>query len=65
MQTPTIVITLELGQPIKTEVKGIQGEGCQALTKPLADLGTVERFTPKPEFYDQPIAQTNTLTQNL
>ncbi|MBM0745007.1 DUF2997 domain-containing protein (plasmid) [Phormidium sp. CLA17] len=65
MQTPTIIITLELGQSIKTEVKGVQGEGCKALTKPLAELGTVEKFTPKPEFYDQPIVQTNTLTQSL
>lgn len=65
METPTIIITLELGQPIQTEVKGAQGQSCKALTKPLEDLGTVESFTPKPEFYDQSATQTNTITQSL
>lgn len=62
---PTIVVTLKLGQPIQAEVKNVQGGGCKALTRPLEALGQVEQFTPKPEYYDQSVAQTNTINQSL
>jgi Protein of unknown function (DUF2997) len=62
---PTIKLTLELGKPMAIEVIGAQGSSCQALTKPLEQLGVVENFTTKPEFYAQPVTTTTTVTQSL
>jgi hypothetical protein len=62
---PTIKITLKLGEPIAIEVSGVQGTGCKALTKPLEQLGQVEQFTEKPEFYSQAVTSSQTVTQSL
>jgi hypothetical protein len=43
----------------------VQGSGCKALTKPLEQLGQVEQFTEKPEFYGQTVASSQTVTQSL
>ncbi|MDX2213972.1 MAG: hypothetical protein SFY66_11860 [Oculatellaceae cyanobacterium bins.114] len=64
-EQPTIIVKLKLGQPIHTEVKGMKGEGCKALTKPLQAMGDVENFTAKPELYEQPATQTNVIQQRL
>jgi hypothetical protein len=62
---PTITITLKLGEPIAIEVSGVQGSGCKALTKPLEQLGEVEQFREKPEFYSQTVTSSQTITQSL
>jgi hypothetical protein len=62
---PTITITLKLGEPIAVEVSGVQGSSCKALTKPLEQLGQVEQFTEKPEFYSQAVTSSQTVTQSL
>jgi Protein of unknown function (DUF2997) len=62
---PTIKVTLKLGEPMAIEVIGAQGANCKALTKPLEQLGVVENFTAKPEFYAQPVTTTTTITQSL
>lgn len=61
----TIIVKLKLGQPMYTEVKGVKGEGCKALTKSLQAMGEVENFTAKPELYEQPVTQTNVIQQRL
>jgi hypothetical protein len=61
----TIKVTLKLGEPMAIEVSGAQGSSCKALTKPLEQLGAVENFTAKPEFYTQPVTTTTTITQSL
>jgi hypothetical protein len=60
-----IKVTLKLGEPMAIEVIGAQGSSCKALTKPLEQLGTVENFTAKPEFYTQPVTTIATVTQSL
>jgi hypothetical protein len=60
-----IKVTLKLGEPMAIEVIGAQGSSCKALTKPLEQLGVVENFTAKPEFYTQPVTTTATITQSL
>jgi Protein of unknown function (DUF2997) len=60
-----IKVTLKLGEPMAIEVVGAQGSSCKALTKPLEQLGVVENFTPKTEFYAQPLITTTTVTQSL
>jgi Protein of unknown function (DUF2997) len=62
---PTIKLTLELGKPMAIEVIGAQGSSCKALTKPLEQLGVVESFTTKPDFYAQAVTTTTTVTQSL
>jgi hypothetical protein len=62
---PTITITLKLGEAITVEVIGVQGSGCKALTKPLEQLGQVEQFTEKPEFYSQTVTSSQAVTQSL
>jgi hypothetical protein len=62
---PTIKVTLKLGQPMAIEVTGVQGTGCKSLTKPLEQLGVVERLTEKPEYYTQTVAPGLTITQSL
>jgi Protein of unknown function (DUF2997) len=57
--------TDKLGEPMAIEVIGAQGENCKALTKPLEQLGVVESFTTKPEFYAQPVTTIATITQSL
>lgn len=40
--------------PTKIEVKGVKGEGCKALTKPLEQaFGTVTRDSPTDEMYEK------------
>jgi Protein of unknown function (DUF2997) len=62
---PTIKVTLKLGEPMAIEVTGVQGTGCKSLTKPLEQLGTVERLTEKPEYYSQPVNTSLTITQSI
>jgi hypothetical protein len=62
---PTITITLKLGEPIAVEVTGVQGSSCKALTKPLEQLGQVEQFREKPEYYSQTVTSSQTITQSL
>jgi hypothetical protein len=62
---PTITITLKLGEPIAVEVSGVQGSGCKALTKSLEQLGQVEQFREKPEYYSQAVTASQTITQSL
>jgi hypothetical protein len=62
---PTITITLKRGEPIAVEVSRVQGSGCKALTKPLEQLGQVEQFREKPEFYSQAVTSSQTITQSL
>jgi Protein of unknown function (DUF2997) len=65
METAAIKVTLKLGEPMAIEVVGAQGSSCKALTKPLEQLGVVENFTTKPEFYAQSVTTTATVTQTL
>jgi hypothetical protein len=62
---PTIKITLKLGEPMAVEVSGVQGSGCKSLTKPLANLGQIEKLTEKPEYYAQTVVTNTTVTQSL
>jgi ribosomal protein S3 len=66
METETVIkVTLKLGKPMAIKVIGTQGSSCKALTKPLEQLGAVENFTTKPEFYAQSVTTTATVTQSL
>jgi Protein of unknown function (DUF2997) len=65
MQQPTIKITLKLGEAMSVEVSGVRGSGCKALTQPLQQLGQVEQFTEKPEYYSQTVTANQTVTQSL
>jgi hypothetical protein len=62
---PTIKVTLKLGEPMAIEVTGVQGTGCKSWTKPLEQLGTVERLTEKPEYYSQTVNASLTITQSI
>jgi Protein of unknown function (DUF2997) len=62
---PTIKVTLKLGEPVAIEVTGVQGTGCKSLTKPLEQLGVVERLTEKPEYYTQTVNTSLTITQSI
>jgi hypothetical protein len=51
MQTAQVIVTIAADGTLKSEVKGVQGQSCQSLTKPLEQLGSTTT-THKPEFYE-------------
>lgn len=61
MQTAQVIVTIGPDGTLKTEVKGVQGQSCQALTQPLEQLGATTTIH-KPEFYE---TTTVDLTVNL
>lgn len=52
MQPHTIKVTIDKGGVITTEVSGIQGEGCDALTAWLTQLGNVDEDRATPDYYE-------------
>jgi Protein of unknown function (DUF2997) len=58
---PQIKVTLLLNGEMQFEVNGVQGQSCQALTKPLEALGAAQTQL-KPEFYASNVELTTTVT---
>ena len=55
----------KLDEPVTTEVQGVKGPGCQQLTEGLEALGgsKLSEETTE-EYYEQPVEQSNRLTQH-
>jgi hypothetical protein len=58
---PQIKVTLLPNGEMQFEVNGVQGQSCQALTKPLEALGAAQTAL-KPEFYQNAVELTTTVT---
>jgi hypothetical protein len=58
---PQIKVTLLPNGEMQFEVNGVQGQSCQALTKPLEALGAAQTQL-KPEFYQESVELTTAIT---
>jgi hypothetical protein len=61
MMQPQIKVTLLPNGEMRFEVNGVQGQSCQALTKPLEALGAAQTQL-KPEFYAANVELTTAIT---
>ena len=59
-QQPQIVIDFLPDGTMKREVLNVQGTSCTELTEPLDTIGQAD-LTSKPEFYELPITQIETV----
>ena len=59
-QQPQIVIDFLPDGTMKREVLNVKGASCSELTKPLDRIAQTE-VTTKPEFYESPVIQTETV----
>jgi hypothetical protein len=56
MEMQELEITIDKEGKVKVAVRGVQGEGCLAITKNIENaVGTVEEREYTPEYYEQPV----------